>query len=370
MKKLFLIVFILAITTFPSICSASVKIILNGKEMNFTTPPTNYNGRMLVPLRDIFEALGANIEWNDSSRTVTAQKDSNQIILVVGGQATKNGKSVDLDVPARIINNKVMVPLRFISESFNIDVGWDNNTQTISLLTERVPDSKDNIAPTNNSNQENTLSQQKPSGKIYTLTNEDFRKIKNNSPPSKMDYDSFTFKDGEKEICIYFPKKSLPANPNPISPWSNPDTLRTIGINDHVTAILISSHLHLDPEVLLKAKQGSTWEEAIKKLRPDAMTEQDFIRMEEDLKTPNQQEVAEYREHLQELITKYPEVYQEIKVRYEKLKGEKDHPLLYESIFRWHVEDGLDLETMFDALASGGQKNLLNYVYIQTQRNK
>lgn len=109
-------------------------VMLNGKMLAFDVPPLIENGRTLVPLRRIFESLGALVGWDNTTQTVTATKGNIQIKLQIGGQsAFKNGAAVRLDVPAKIIGGRTLVPLRFVSESLGAQVGWDNSTRTISI---------------------------------------------------------------------------------------------------------------------------------------------------------------------------------------------------------------------------------------------
>ncbi|ACV64965.1 copper amine oxidase domain protein [Desulfofarcimen acetoxidans DSM 771] len=135
-----LIVGMLLVLTAPAM--AAPKVILDGSQLSFDVSPTIDNGRTLVPLRAIFEALGADIEWNGETKTVTANKENTKIILQIGKQtAYKNGTPVTLDVPAKIINDRTMVPLRFVSEALGADVKWDENTQTIIVSSNETTSS-------------------------------------------------------------------------------------------------------------------------------------------------------------------------------------------------------------------------------------
>lgn len=106
---------------------------LNGKPMAFDVNPVLEGGRVLVPLRAILESLGARVSWDDSTLTATAIKGSTSIKLQVGGKAWKNGREVTLEVPARVINGRTMVPLRFVGESMGAAVQWDSATKIISI---------------------------------------------------------------------------------------------------------------------------------------------------------------------------------------------------------------------------------------------
>lgn len=118
----------------PGLAQAQPKVILDGSLLVFDVPPIIEDGRTLVPLRTIFEALGAMVEWDGDTQTVTAVKGDTEVKLVIGGQAFKNGIPVSLDVPARIISDRTMVPLRFVAEAMGCAVEWDNDTQTINII--------------------------------------------------------------------------------------------------------------------------------------------------------------------------------------------------------------------------------------------
>lgn len=127
-----------------STAGAAPRVILDGQDMTsgsqellFDVPPIIQKSQVLVPLRVIFEALGASVQWDATNQIVTAIKDDMVIQLVIDGQAYINGEPVDLSAPADIINGRVMVPLRFVSEAYDCQVNWDGATQTVTIT--RVP---------------------------------------------------------------------------------------------------------------------------------------------------------------------------------------------------------------------------------------
>ena len=96
--------------------------------------PIIVQDRTLVPLRVIFEKVGAKLEWDDSIKTVKAVYEGKSILLPVGSNsATVNGETVALDVPAQIVESRTMVPARFIAESLGCTVTWDNPTRTVVI---------------------------------------------------------------------------------------------------------------------------------------------------------------------------------------------------------------------------------------------
>lgn len=93
---------------------------------NASVVPTIIDGRTLVPLRFIAEAFGAEVGWNGETRTVSILKGKTDIKMVIGENSyTLNGKKYEMDVPAQVLNDRTMVPVRVISESLNQEVFWD-----------------------------------------------------------------------------------------------------------------------------------------------------------------------------------------------------------------------------------------------------
>ncbi len=119
-----------------SIPTDIIKVIVNEKPVVFDVAPVSKDGQNLVPLRSIFNALGADVKWDNTTKTITGKKGDTTIILKLDSKdALVNGKHVALDVPASSINGKTFVPIRFISESLGADVKWDGSTQTIIITS-------------------------------------------------------------------------------------------------------------------------------------------------------------------------------------------------------------------------------------------
>lgn len=109
-----------------------IKVYIKKKEITFDTPPTIENNRTLVPLRTIFEELGAVVEWGDN--IVTAKKGNTVITLTIGSNEMKvNEKVVRLEAVAQIRNSRTFVPLRAVSEAFNNNVEWNGVKRIINI---------------------------------------------------------------------------------------------------------------------------------------------------------------------------------------------------------------------------------------------
>jgi competence protein ComEC len=119
-----------------------ISVSVDGKKLFFDVPPIIENDRTLVPLRVIFEALGAGVEWDGATQTVKAEKDGTIIKLIIGGKAYVNDQPVELDVPAKIVNDRTLVPLRFVSQALGASVDWDGATRSVTIVTSGVAESK------------------------------------------------------------------------------------------------------------------------------------------------------------------------------------------------------------------------------------
>ncbi|MDP4179878.1 MAG: choice-of-anchor A family protein [Bacillota bacterium] len=105
------------------------KVFVNGSTIDFSkynnVKPVSTNGRTLVPLTAIAESLGAKVDWEASTKKITITSDNTIIELTLNSNiAYVNGEKQVLDAPAKSINGRVLVPLRFVGESFGETVGW------------------------------------------------------------------------------------------------------------------------------------------------------------------------------------------------------------------------------------------------------
>ena len=121
-----------ALTPTPN--ADGIQVIYNGSPLAFEVAPQMMNGRTMVPLRAVFEAMGATIEWDGSTQTATATRGDTVVILTIGNTSpTVNGQVVTLDQAAVIVDGRTLAPLRFVAEAFGGTVEWDGNTQTATI---------------------------------------------------------------------------------------------------------------------------------------------------------------------------------------------------------------------------------------------
>ena len=114
--------------------SPEIRVIVDGKALSFDVPPQITNGRTLVPLRVIFEEMGATLEWDAATQTVTAKKGDTTVVLSIGNTSpTINGHAVPIDQAGIIVDGRTLAPLRFVAEAFGGTVVWDGENQTAAI---------------------------------------------------------------------------------------------------------------------------------------------------------------------------------------------------------------------------------------------
>lgn len=111
-----------------------VKVFIDGQPVSFDVPPAIAAGRVLVPLRGVFNRLGAVVTWDPSTQMVLAARGDTSISLRIGEtQASINGQPTLMDVPALLVDGRTMVPLRFISQALGAQVSWDATSTTVQI---------------------------------------------------------------------------------------------------------------------------------------------------------------------------------------------------------------------------------------------
>ena len=117
-----------------------IKVIIDGDEIEFDQKPIIENSRTLVPMRAIFEALGATVDWFSETENIVAVCDETEITMKIGSKhifVNEGGKdnTIILDVAPKIIGARTLVPLRAVSEVFDAEVIWDNDSRTVTITT-------------------------------------------------------------------------------------------------------------------------------------------------------------------------------------------------------------------------------------------
>ncbi len=133
--------------------SAAIRVSVNGTEVNFGTgEPVEADGRILVPMRGVFEALGAEVKYDSATQTIHAVRGTTTISLRAGDESAQvNGETRPLESPAQIVNGAAVVPLRFVSEALGAKVKWNPETYEVSVNTSALKAMMLPLAPRKNS---------------------------------------------------------------------------------------------------------------------------------------------------------------------------------------------------------------------------
>ncbi|QHI72703.1 copper amine oxidase N-terminal domain-containing protein [Aminipila terrae] len=116
-----------------------VRVILNNEQVKFDVNPVVKDGRTLVPVRKIFEAMGMEVKWDEATKEISAEGEGATIKMKLDScEAAVNNKEVTLDVPAQSINNRTLVPIRFISESLGYHVVWIEKSNLILMSKDDI----------------------------------------------------------------------------------------------------------------------------------------------------------------------------------------------------------------------------------------
>ncbi|MBR2476858.1 MAG: N-acetylmuramoyl-L-alanine amidase [Clostridia bacterium] len=270
--KRFLLFAILIVSLFAcvNVCAADdeIDIYMFGERILCDVPPVIEDGRTLVPVRAISESgMGAKVSWNGKLRQVKVTKGDLEILLTIGEKKVLvNGKATELDVPAKLINDRTMVPVRFISETFEYKVDWDNDKRRVIIEEKDKPDAYIEDISVKETVRDNQLvvklsEYEKPD--IFTLKEPyrivlDFNKVKFDGNDGKIDVNSgyitqvrWADHDGYYRVVIECPGEQ------PYKFVKNSNRKFTINVGTSKTAVDVGN----DGEIIEEPDDGKETEE-------------------------------------------------------------------------------------------------------------
>jgi hypothetical protein len=120
----------------PASANEEVGVFLDGDLLEFDVQPQIINGRTMVPMRKIFESLGATVEWENSTQLIRAKRQDITVVMQINSPVMSvNGRNITLDVPPQLVNGRTLVPVRAVAESFDVNVVWDEIYNSVVLST-------------------------------------------------------------------------------------------------------------------------------------------------------------------------------------------------------------------------------------------
>ena len=135
-KAIIFLVLVLMFATVGSAAAVDVQVYIDGEIQSFDQPALLEKATTMVPMRGIFEKLGASVNWDEGSRTIIATKAQTIISLTLNQKtAYVDGKEIELQVAAFSVNGRTLVPLRFISEALGAMFSWEGSNWSAYINT-------------------------------------------------------------------------------------------------------------------------------------------------------------------------------------------------------------------------------------------
>lgn len=123
----------------PVSADNAISVYIDNKKVSFDVQPQLIGGRTMVPLRAIFEGLGATVQWDEKTRTVTAYNEATLVKATIDVNVMSvNGEERMLDVPPMLIDGRTLVPARFVAEAFGCNVQWEASTRSVYITTSEI----------------------------------------------------------------------------------------------------------------------------------------------------------------------------------------------------------------------------------------
>jgi hypothetical protein len=117
--------------------AAQIQVNLDGDAIAFPdVQPQTIDGQVMVPVRTVFEKMGANVTWDEATQTVTADVNGKMVSLQIGNsEASFDGQMRYLPVPPRVVDNRTMVPMKFLGDSMGNDLMWNGGSSLLAITT-------------------------------------------------------------------------------------------------------------------------------------------------------------------------------------------------------------------------------------------
>lgn len=113
---------------------SDISVEISGNEIGFDQPPILYHDRTMVPMRKIFEELGATVSWDNSTQTASGRRGERTVKITVGSNKMYvNSREIMLDTSAIILSDRTLVPVRAVAEGMGCDVDWDGRYSLVSI---------------------------------------------------------------------------------------------------------------------------------------------------------------------------------------------------------------------------------------------
>lgn len=141
MKKFMAIATALLLSVQTCAAAEGITVTLNGEKLEFDAEPRIVSDRTMVPMRTIFESLGAQVQWVADTQMILASKGNllmalkiDSPVIIVNDLSNQSQRRIELDAAPFLADDRTLVPLRAVSETLNASVEWDADTRTVSII--------------------------------------------------------------------------------------------------------------------------------------------------------------------------------------------------------------------------------------------
>ena len=111
-----------------------ISVYVEGQKVSFDVPPQTINDRTMVPIRAIFEVMGATVNWDNATQTAICTKDNTVVKMTLNSKTEYiNDVPYEMDVAPVIVDNRTLAPARYVAEAFGYFVNWDGNTKSVLI---------------------------------------------------------------------------------------------------------------------------------------------------------------------------------------------------------------------------------------------
>lgn len=111
-----------------------ISVYVEGQKVSFDVPPQTINDRTMVPIRAIFEVMGATVNWDNATQTAICTKDNTVVKMTLNSKIEYiNDVPYEMDVAPVIVDNRTLAPARYVAEAFGYFVNWDGNTKSVLI---------------------------------------------------------------------------------------------------------------------------------------------------------------------------------------------------------------------------------------------
>ena len=133
-----LLIFVIGCSVCASAASPACDVVIDDIKLTFTddsgAPFIDKNNRTMVPLRTTMESYGCQVDWDQETYTASVKMDDTTVLVGIGNKyITVNGKKVEIDTEAKIVNSRTYLPIRAVLEAFGAKVDWENSTRTVDI---------------------------------------------------------------------------------------------------------------------------------------------------------------------------------------------------------------------------------------------